>query len=411
MNRLEQRARILFDGGASVMVAEELLAYTQPPDHGTVRLPSHLPLPGELSVDAWRAYADEAVDIGVFPALRKRLVQLQFPIQEGMSQTDTYQAATRGGQDVSGSDAVGVILEQPDALRLLLHQTAAGTIPVIVAQGRHDFEALVQAFAKKNEPEPIPASMGACIIIGYSNWDRIRKLRHEWEATTGYPSMFASIYWNQELRDRILPYKPLYQDSFIVLSDGDYSGVTAEDMDLPADVWRRDSLLIRLEHECTHYLMRRLLPTRPSPIVEELIADLGGMVAAWGRYDADRFLRFVGLETFPHYRAGARLDLYRGTPPLSEEAFAILIRLVRAAAVNLEQIYNRQASRWAINEEYVKLVLALSCLALEELASLRCDQYVEQALRSIEAGGAGLQPGSRRVTLASQDDQVAHSYH
>lgn len=46
-------------------------------------------------------------------------------------------------------------------------------------------------------------------------------------------------------------------------------------------------------------------------MLDELIADYAGIVAAWGRYRADWFLRFVGLEDYPRYREGGRLQNYR----------------------------------------------------------------------------------------------------
>ncbi len=72
-------------------------------------------------------------------------------------------------------------------------------------------------------------------------------------------------------------------------------------------------------------------------LLDELIADYQGIVAAVGHYRADWFLRFVGLESFPNYREDGRLQNYRGQPPLSNQAFKILQALVVAAAQNLEQ--------------------------------------------------------------------------
>ena len=46
-----------------------------------------------------------------------------------------------------------------------------------------------------------------------------------------------------------------------------------------------------------------------------------GLAAAVGRFRADWFRRFLGIEDDAHYRTGARLDLYRGAPPLSDGAF------------------------------------------------------------------------------------------
>jgi hypothetical protein len=53
----------------------------------------------------------------------------------------------------------------------------AGRVPVPVAGDRSDFVSLVQAFAERNEPAPVPESMGACIVKGFNNWDRIATFR------------------------------------------------------------------------------------------------------------------------------------------------------------------------------------------------------------------------------------------
>ncbi|MEH2229412.1 MAG: hypothetical protein V7K71_07160 [Nostoc sp.] len=105
--------------------------------------------------------------------------------------------------------------------------------------------------------------------------------------------------------------------------------------------WLRLSLIIRLEHECCHYFTRRVFGSMRNNVLDELIADYQGIVAANnGRYRADWFLRFVGLEKFPNYQEGGRLENYRGNPALSDGAFRILQVFVKQAAENLE-IFNQ----------------------------------------------------------------------
>ena len=79
-------------------------------------------------------------------------------------------------------------------------------------------------------------------------------------------------------------------------------------------------------------------------LLDELIADYRGIVASSGCYRADWFLRFLGLESFPHYREGGRLQNYRGQPTLSDGAFKILQALVKAAAENLQHFDAEYAS-------------------------------------------------------------------
>jgi hypothetical protein len=213
--------------------------------------------------------------------------------------------------------------------------------------------------------------MGACMVGGFINWERIRHLRHTWHAQPA--AARSTPTWQAEWQT-ILPHKALYQDCFILLSIGPYSGVPAQDLGLAHGEWLTLSLAIRLEHECTHYFTRRLFGSMRNNLYDEVLADYMGLVAATGHYRADWFLRFVGLDTFPGYREGGRLQNYRGKPPLGEEAFDVLQALVVQAAHNLETIgCNHPAS------PPVHTLLTLSLLTLEELASEQAPVRFEQA--------------------------------
>ncbi|MEH2172742.1 DUF7005 family protein [Nostoc sp.] len=307
------RTDVLTYFGATATEAEELLVYNQNVfNHNTLTHPLKFPLTPELCMAAWEEYAVAARVIGVFEALKQRLVQFQFPVQEGMSQTEAYLSTTRRGITTDGMpEATGLVLQQPEKLQLILHQSLAGIIPVLLAGNRKDFLSLVQALTKRNELHPVPNSMGACIISGFNNWDRIRQYRQKWEAENLASS---EINWAKEFQ-RLIPQKQLYQDKLIILSDGAYSNVSASDMELEESQWQQLSLTIRLEHECTHYFTRRLFNSMQNNILDELVADYRGIVAATGYYRADWCLRFLGLESFPDYREGS-MQNYRGNPPL-----------------------------------------------------------------------------------------------
>ena len=265
------------------------------------------------------------------------------------------------------AEATGLELEQPETLQLLIHQSLAGEIPILIAGCRADFITLVQALTKRNEPEPIPDSMGATMVGGFNNWDRIRQYRQAWEAQQ-FPAV-SEANWQAEFQ-RLLPQKTLYQDRFIILSQGNYSGITAEKMGLKAEEWLRLSLIIRLEHECCHYFTRRVFGSMRNNMLDELIADYQGIVAAnGGRYRAYWFLQFVGLESFPDYCEGGRLQNYRGEPPLSDGAFRILQILVKQAAENLEQFNSNYALELNNPEKQAQLLTVLTSLTLEELAA------------------------------------------
>ena len=72
------------------------------------------PLPPESHVAAWEGYAFAARDLEAFEVLKRIVVQFQFPIQEGISQTEAYRAATRRGVAVpSMAETTGLVLQQP----------------------------------------------------------------------------------------------------------------------------------------------------------------------------------------------------------------------------------------------------------------------------------------------------------
>lgn len=367
--RTEARAAVLRTFGAGEAETAELLAYNH--SHFDLPLADQLPLPDEPCVEAWARYAAEARTRGVLPVLREHLVQLRFPVAAGISGTEAYGAATRKGELPARTD--GVELEDADGVRLFIHPTPAGAVPVLAVPRRADFEALVRALVRRNEPVPLPASMGACMVSGYNNWGRVAELRRRWEA--GEVDAQGAADWAAAfgvLRAR----KELYQDRFILLSEGPYSGVPAERMGMDDDSWCDASRTIRLEHECAHYFTRRVLGSMRNNLLDELMADYAGIVAAAGRYRAEWFLRFCGVEEAGGCRAEGRLWNYRGDPPLSAAAFAVLQRLVPAAAARveamdaaLEPVFRTPAGR-------ARVLLALAGSTLEEIA----DEGAEERL-------------------------------
>jgi hypothetical protein len=355
MNREHQASLERF--GASGPEIEELLAYNENVfDLSALSSEVRFPLPDEPFVPFWEAVEGQARARGAFAALREHLPQLRFPVRAGISETEPYRAATRRGVPPDTiPEATGLEIARPEAIEVVVHPSPAGRIPLLIARGRAEFTALLQALTKRNEPEPVPGSQGALMVSGYNNWSRVGELRRRWEALD--PAGREAATWGEELQRSP---RELYQDRFILLSDGPYSAVPAADLGLSEAEWREMSLVIRREHECAHYLTRRLFGSMRNNLLDELIADYAGMVAATGRFRADWFLRFVGLEEFPRYRPGGRLDLYRGKPPLSDGAFRVLQSLVKSAAENLE--------RFRGPEETTLTIAALASLRLEDLA-------------------------------------------
>lgn len=372
----QERSQILAEFGASDREIEELLLYNQnvfAQDNSNTSL--QFPLLSEPHISVWQEYLTAAETQGTFATLKQALIQLQFPIQAGISQTEAYLAATRKG--IILDQTTDLILQQPEALQLKIHHSLAGEIPVLLTTNRDDFVSLVRAITKRNEPVDIPDSMGACMVAGYNNWDRIRRYKQQWLVNN------SELAWSEEFK-RLIAQKELYQDRFIILSDGFYSNVQPAKLGLTADEWRCLSLTIRLEHECTHYFTRRVFNSMRNNLLDELIADYRGIVAATGTYKANWFLHFLGLESFPHYREGGRLQNYRGQPPISDGAFKILQKLVKSAAENLEACDRNYIQQLQTTNYKTLILIALTSLTIEELASSNAGKCLQQIIEQLQ---------------------------
>lgn len=387
MNSLEFSSRVLADSGASVEEIQELLAYNQNKFNHVYHRKT-LPKESEPHIQVWRQYMTESHQIGVYAVLKAHLVQFQFPIKQGISQTPDYRQATRQGKLEEGmSLKTGLTFNQPERLSLILYETLAGLIPVIIADDRNDFITLVQALTKGNEPYLVPESMGACLVGNYNNWERIRQYKAQWIDRN--PNCCGETDWQLEFQHLILK-KELYQDRFIILSTGNYSNVSAQQLGLTESQWLELSLTIRLEHECTHYITRRWFDSMQNNPYDELIADYRGIVAALGYYNVDWFLHFLGLESFPAYRSGGRLENYKGEPALSPGAFKILQKLLKTAAENLAQFEQQYIKQPRNSVQETALLYALTSLRLEELASTEAIGLLNRAMEEIQEVGVGI---------------------
>ncbi len=123
MTNQDFRASVLLSHGAATSEVDELLVYNRSAfDHSSLKFPITFPLADELFVASWERYASESRKKGVFECLKSRLVQLRFPIREGVSQTEVYKGATRKGIPVDEmAEATGLILKRPEELELILH--------------------------------------------------------------------------------------------------------------------------------------------------------------------------------------------------------------------------------------------------------------------------------------------------
>lgn len=351
--------------GADDAVAAELLAYGESPLHDAA-LPDEPPA-DEPCAAAWAAYAAEARAHGAAATLRRHLVQLRFPVAERTAESPAYQAATRRG-DLAGAPtpAAWPAFVDPEGVRIAVHRTAAGALPVVVARARADFELLVRALTRRNAPAPIPPAMGAVVVGGYVNWSRVAAARRGWAAARGGDDARA---WRDEGFPALAADRPRFQDRVVLLSEGPYSAVSSAAIGLPEAAWRDASLVLRLEHECAHYVTRRLFGSMRNALPDELLADHAGLVAALGRYDAAHAARFLGLDDAPPVRAGARLHAYRGDPPLSDAAFSLLARLAGRAVHAIAAFDARRARTGVAPRDALAALVALARTPTELLAA------------------------------------------
>lgn len=360
----ERRAEVLRSFGAAGDVLEELITYTTPVVPPAQ--PPQLPLADEPHIEAWTDYVNQAHTDGALAVLARHLVQLRFPIQAGISGSEPYRLATRRGVIADGPEQPGLSLAQPASVRLRIHRTIAGQVPVVYAGGRSDFVTLVQALAERNEPVMVPHSMGACIVSGLNNWDRVARHKASWRAAHRGST---DAEWLEEFA-HFARQKALYQDRVILLSSGPYASISAEEVGLPSETWSERSLGIRLAHECTHYFTLRVFGALRSHVHDELVADFVGLLQALGNYSGHHGRLVLGLAG--RVTAHARIHLYCGS--LTPAAKEVLFAIARTATDRLEQLAMRERRQLEDLAGLARTVFSLSCLALTDLASAEFDE-------------------------------------
>jgi hypothetical protein len=369
-NRDEFRRDVLLSSGATAQAAGELLRYGQNEvDDDALATEIYLPLQDESFVAPWEQYAKEMVNAGTVQVLARYLVQLQFPIRSKISCETEYISATRCGADPSRmKSATGSFLRRPEDCSIELHSTPTGRIPVVTIPDRQDFVSITRALTCKNEPIAIPASQGACFVSGYKNWPRFRSLVSK--------NREGRICAEADVLAITRKQKHLYQDKFVLLTSGPYSGVSANELGLEDEEWDLFSWRIRLEHECTHYIIQRLLGVTKGGVLAEIIADYCGITAVRGSFSSEWFLRFMGLECYPEFRDSGRLANYRGTPPVSSESFRVLQTLVVQAARNLQSVDSTYQHAIQTSRAQLAFIAGISALTLEEVASDACADLI-----------------------------------
>lgn len=328
-----------------------------------------LPMADEAFVCSWRSYAAIAENNGLFAILKARIAQFQFPVRQNISQSSAYKAATLKGRFVKDS---GLLLKEESSLTLDIHEGLVGGMPVLTVGNADDFYSVVRALRFKNEPVYLPQSMGAAMIQGLNNWDRLHAYREKWTLKNPFAD------WNAEFVKNVLPDKTIYQDKVIVLSRRGYSNIPGKDLGIDQEKWLDISSEIRLHHEYAHYFTLRYFGHMANNMHDELVADYAGINKVLGKFNASWFLHFVGLRDYPDYKQGGRLENYIRKDQCSEESFSVLCTIVYRASVNVERFDELMGSCSNDRERSVRLL----CLCQVDLLCLS-GPYALSKLQSV----------------------------
>ena len=313
------------------------------------------------------SFSDNLLDASefssVFEALKTNWVKFHFPIQKGISTHAEYKQVTLKGVTVEElTIASGLQLKAPEKLELSTYNSIAGSIALLIVPCDEDFKTIIRALCHQNEPAEIPDSMGAAMIKGIINWNRILSLKEDWRKTNTTGS------WGEYFKNHILPYPDLYKDKVIVLSTKPYSNVKAEEFNLNEKDWIKHSINIRLFHECFHLFSLKQYGAMANNMHDELIADYYGIRSSIGSFNKEWLLKFIGLENYPSYRTGARLENYLGNPALSEEAFKILQTILKKAIDNL-YVFDQTLGTTLSDTEMILILKTLCSIDLLTLSS------------------------------------------
>lgn len=329
----------------------------------------------ESNIDFWDDYTENNKNENIFDLLKRCYPQLNFPIETGIEKTELYKEFTLRGKTAFTSLLNSLKLNDSKGVKFQINECIAGKIPVITISNQDDFVKIIQSLLHKNNPVEIPVSMGAALINGINNWERINVLKNNWLSKDPLGN------WNQEFSN-IIPNKSLYKDKLIILSTKPYSNVSAKQLGLTEDVWISHSISIRKEHEFTHLYTLKRYGLASNNLHDELIADYIGIIKTIRYYDKTWMLNFMGLEEYPKYRRGARLENYVQENRLSQQDFKQLIKIIKNAIETIAIFDKKLGKLISVKDEKCRVEAlcetGLTVLASQNGASKLFDNYYEK---------------------------------
>jgi hypothetical protein len=329
-NRVSERQHLL-DLGIPDDQQDALLHYNQPWFAGALSHPlPNLPLPPCACTTTWEGYAEEATDSSWQEVLRERFPAFRFAIVSGMSQQPDYQQACRKGSEASGEPHT---FSKANFLQFEVCHPPSGSIPVLTVEHRGDFEDLLRILLHQNETVPIPATMGAVLISGLPNPDRIAGLKQNY--FDSHPGARLGS-WLREWEQIRVADRDAWQDRLVIVSTGPYSALPAAAIGLSQEAWQAASRIIRIHHECAHAFCKGLLGHMGNNLLDECIADFMGLRAAFGHFSASLFLQGMGVQTEGSLSPTGRMKNYLQQPELPATAWENQGRLLAKAAAAIE---------------------------------------------------------------------------
>lgn len=234
--------------------------------------------------------------------------QLSLGIKEGMSQSEEYRNIVRKG---IMPDKLAFPFELSGEEDEYTIDTPAGEVNVLYLPDRAIFEYFIKVLAHRNEPVEIPLSMGASLISGINSWRKIYAHKEEYLQS-------GKDDWDEEFA-RFISVKENYKDTVLIVSKGYYSALKPEYINMNSDEWLEKSKTIRIYHEISHYISRKLFIENKEVLRDEIVADAIGFIAAFGYYDSLLARKVLGIDNEKFNRDG-RLINY-----VSEEELDIYI--------------------------------------------------------------------------------------
>jgi hypothetical protein len=285
-----------------INLSEELKTYLSNNFKSKKTIPS---FENDTGIKYWEDLATKiTADNLLFNELKKCYPQLNFPIEAGIEKKEEYKDLVLRGKTENINLPFLLELNDYKNITLRISESIAGKIPIITVPNKEDFIIIIQCLLYKSNPKHIPQSMGAVLINGLNNWQKIAILKSDWLATN------TPEKWSKEFYMSVLQNYDLYKDKLIIISTKTYSNVSAQQLGLDESLWLSYSISIREEHECTHLYTLKKFGIASNNLHDELIADYIGIVKTIGKYNKLWMLMFMGLENYPEYRQGARLENY-----------------------------------------------------------------------------------------------------